>query len=151
MSDAPELHLERQLDTPYDSADAVLRRGPEAWLPGYEARGDKVTGELAFRQAGRRVGRRIEIEVGPVQLFAYGVTVHIEWRAADLAELFPTLDGHLRLERGQPSGALLRLAARYRPPGGRVGATADRALLHHVAESSVEDFLDRIAEKLASS
>lgn len=151
MTDAPELHLERVLEGPYDSAEATLRKGPKAWLPGFEAVGDRVTGELTYRQAGRRVSRRIEITVGPVQRFAYGVTVRLEWQAADHARLYPTLDGHLRLERGQPSGAVLRLAARYRPPGGRVGATADRTVLHRVAEASVTDFLERIAKNLCGS
>jgi hypothetical protein len=145
-----ELHLERVLDQPYGELESALRAGPEGWLPGVQRQGDELTAELAYVQAGSRISRRIEIDVGPVQRFAYGVTVHVRWKAARHAELYPELDGHLRLERRRPSGCNLRLDARYAPPGGRLGAAADRALMHHVAESSVRDFLDRVAELLAS-
>ena len=148
MAEAPELHLERTLAAEYDAAEAALREGPKRWLPGYAEEGGSLSGELAFRQGGQRIRRRISVEVGPVQRFAYGCTVHVEWRGAGHPELYPTLDGHLRLERRQPAGAVLSFAARYRPPGGRLGATADRAVMHRVAASSVEDFLDRVAESL---
>jgi hypothetical protein len=148
VSEAPELHFERVLESAYDGAEAALRGGPRRWLPGYADAGGEITGELAYRQGSGRIRRRISIDAGPVQRFAYGVTVHVEWHGADHPELYPTLDGHLRLERRRPSGAVLRLAARYRPPGGRLGATADRAVMHRVAESSVEDFLDRVVKSL---
>lgn len=148
MADRSELHLMTVLEAPYESMEQVLREGPQAWLPGFEQEGDRVTAELAAEQSHRRIKRRIEVETGPVQRFAYGVTVRLEWRAARHSELFPELEGHLRLERRQPAGCTLRLDARYVPPGGSVGATVDRALMHRIAESSVQDFLDRVASLL---
>jgi hypothetical protein len=145
-----ELHLERILEEPYEQAERVLRGGPQQWLPGFAMEGQQVTAGLAYERAGRRVSRRIAVELGAVQLFAYGVSVRIKWRAARHSRFYPELEGHLRLERRQPAGCRLRLDARYVPPGGRVGASVDKAVLHRIAESSVEDFTDRIAQALSN-
>ena len=148
--ESAELHIEEVLQGPFADLERALRAGPERWLPGYSREEGRITGELAYEQAGRRTKRQIEVRAGPVQRFAYGVTVHVRWKAARHSELYPELEGHLRLERGQPSGSRLRFDARYAPPGGRLGARVDRALMHHVAESSVRDFLARVGEQLAS-
>jgi hypothetical protein len=140
-----ELHLERDLDVAYEAAEHVLEAGPREWLPGFAQEGERVTAELAFEQSGRRVTRRVEVLLGTVQPFAYGVAVRVEWEGARRPQLYPRLEGHLRLERGQPAGSALRFDARYAPPAGWLGAAADRALMHHVAESSVADFVDGVA------
>lgn len=151
MAEGFELHLQRALDEPYEALEAGLRAGPEKWLPGFQRTGDRITGELAYEQAGAHVKRRTEVRVGPVQLFAYGVTIQVGWKGARHPELYPELEGHLRLERRQPSGSVLRLDARYTPPAGRIGATVERALMHHVAEASVRDFFDRVTEILTAA
>jgi hypothetical protein len=150
MADRMEIHLERVIEEPYAALETALRAGPARWLPGFDDEGERVTGELIYEQAGGRVKRRIEVRPGPVQRFAYGVTVRIEWKAAQHSEFYPELEGHLRLERRQPSGSILRLEARYAPPGGWLGTTVDRALMHRVAESSVRDFLARVADLLVA-
>jgi hypothetical protein len=149
MRDPTELHFQRTLEVAYETVEARLKEGPERWLPGFKTDGDRITGELSYDQGGARVRRRTEVHVGPVQRFAYGVTVQVGWRGAGHHELYPELDGHLRLEPDHPSGCKLRFDARYTPPGGRVGATIDRALMHHVAESSVGGFLDGVVNRVA--
>lgn len=150
MAEGFELHLERILVEPYEAAERVLRAGSQEWLPGFAKEGEQVTAELAYEQAGRRVSRRIAVELGAVQLFAYGVSVRIKWRAARHPDLYPELEGHLRLERRRPAGCSLRLDARYVPPGGRLGASVDKAVLHRIAESSVGDFTDRVVQALSN-
>lgn len=149
MTEDFELHLERGLDLPYEAAEPVLRAGPRAWLPGFAQEGEHTTSELAFEQSGGRVTRRIEVQLGSVQLFAYGVAVRIEWAGARHPQLYPRLEGHLRLERRQPAGSTLRFDASYDPPAGPLGAAVDRAVMHRVAESSVADFVDGVAAALA--
>ena len=150
MAEGFELHLERTLSADYDTAVGVLRAGPERWLPGFAAEGERLTAELAFDQAGRRIGRRIEVALGTVQPFAYGVTVRVQWQAVRRPHLYPTLDGHLRLEPGQDAGCRLRFDVRYVPPAGKLGASVDRALLYRVADATVADFLDRVAAFLGA-
>lgn len=148
LGDTFELHLQHVIDRPYEVLEDRLRSGPENWVPGFARDRERISGELAFEQSGARIRRRIAVHVGPVQRFAYGLTVQIGWKGARRPQLYPKLEGHLRLERRQPSGSSLRLDARYTPPAGKVGATVDRALLHRVAESSVRDFLAGVAERL---
>lgn len=150
MADEAELHVERIVERPYVAVEARLREGPGQWLPGFRRDGDRMTGELAYERAGARISRRTEVRVGPLQRFAYGVTIQVRWRGARHPELYPELEGHLRVEPHDPSGATLRFDARYAPPGGRVGAAVDRALMRHVAESSVRDFVAGVAERLAA-
>ena len=151
MAESFELHLARDVAAPYDEAVEVLRSGPERWLPGFERDGGRVTGQLAFDQVGRRLARRVEVTLGSVQPFAYGVTVRLEWKGARRPQLYPRLDGHLRLERGLASGSRLRFDARYVPPAGGLGASLDRAVMHRVAAATVNDFLDRVADVLAGA
>lgn len=151
MGDTFELHLQREIDQPYESVAERLRGGPEQWLPGYAADGDHVTGELAYQRGGARIQRRTEVQIGPVQKFAYGVTVQVGWKGASHPEFYPELEGHLRFEPGRAaSHSNMRFDARYTPPGGKVGASVDRALMHRVAESSVRDFLNGVAERLTA-
>jgi hypothetical protein len=145
-----ELHLERALDAPLEQVAAALHEGPARWLPGFRREGERQTAELTWPRMGSGIARRIEVETGPVQRFAYGLTVHVRWKAATHAELYPELDGHLRVEGRKPSGSSLRFDARYIPPGGRLGATVDRTVMHRVAEGSVEDFLERVSRLLAA-
>lgn len=149
MTEPVEIHVEKDLDASYDRAEATLREGPERWLPGFERSGEAMTGELRFHRAGVNVSRRTEVGVGPVQRFADGVTVHVDWKGAQHPEVYPQLDGHVRVERRREGGLRLRFDARYTPPAGRLGATMDRAVMHNVAESSVRDFVDRVATRLA--
>jgi hypothetical protein len=72
----------------------------------------------------------------------------IRWRPASAAGLIPELDGDLEVAALTPAASQLSISARYSPPLGSVGAAIDRALLHRVAEATLKDFLDRIAEAL---
>ncbi|MGH7921527.1 MAG: hypothetical protein ACREQM_16525 [Candidatus Dormibacteraceae bacterium] len=150
MAEDFELHLARDLATPYEAALRVLEAGPERWLPGFAQDGDRMTARLGFDQAGRHIGRRIEVRVAPLQRFAYGVIVRLEWKGARRPRLYPRLEGHLRLERGEADRSRLRFDARYVPPAGRLGASVDRTLMSRVADVTLNDFLDRVAERLAA-
>ena len=42
----------------------------------------------------------------------------------------------------------LAINVRYEPPLGIIGAVADRALMHRVAEATIKDFTDQVATRL---
>jgi hypothetical protein len=76
--------------------------------------------------------------------------LQLRWEAAGATgNLFPVLDADLTL---RPAGelAVLRLDGTYRPPLGAVGATLDRALLHHVAHATIRAFVRQIAGALTN-
>lgn len=149
MPETLELHLARELDVSYDMAAAALNAGPSRWLPGFEEEGERVTARLALARAGRRVGRRVEVHLGKVQRFGYGVTLRIEWQDARRPAFYPRLEGHLRLERGgEDRSCRFRFDARYTPPAGALGGSVDRAVLHRVADATVRDFFSGVAQRL---
>ena len=143
-----ELHFATSIEQPYRAVAATLAEGPLAWLPQVELAPGAYTSELGIGNGDGRISRRLLVTAGAAQPFAYGLLVPIEWRAAQHPERYPTLAGVLRLE---PSGPVcrLRLDAHYVPPAGRLGAAIDRALLHNVAETSVKEFVQRVAARLA--
>jgi hypothetical protein len=46
------------------------------------------------------------------------------------------------------ASATLCSSARYQPPLGLLGSAADRALLHRVAEATIRDFVQRLAQAI---
>lgn len=151
MSQRLELHLARDLSTPYEVASEVLQAGPDRWLPGFEEHEGQITARLAMASPGGRMARRVAIQLGQVQPFGYGLSVRLEWQDARRPALYPRLEGHLRAERGEEGRCRLRFDAGYAPPAGPLGGSADRAVLHRVAESTVGDFFDTIAERLGGA
>lgn len=146
-----ELHFTTTIEHPYPSVAAVLSEGPLAWLPDVELAQEAYVTQLAIGEEDHRVSRRVIVSTGAMRPLGYGVAMPVEWQAAEHPERYPTLSGSLRLEPAGPAGTRLRLDAHYRPPGGKLGAAADRALLHRVAEASVRDFVERVAERLRRS
>jgi len=79
-------------------------------------------------------------------------TVALRWQATGATGgLFPALDADITLLPDGEQAILLGLAGVYRPPGGTVGVTLDRALLHVVATATVRAFLGRLAEAIGGS
>jgi hypothetical protein len=64
--------------------------------------------------------------------------------------LIPSLEADIELGELGPGRTQLSISARYTPPLGPLGHALDRALLHRVAEATVKDFLDRVAERLSA-
>lgn len=113
------------------------------------------------------VGWRSTVHGGPL---LQAVRVRL-WLARDLPDAFsrhiiwepgrhdralarramPTLHGQLRLEHQHPSGAVLELDGNYRPPGGRAGDLLDVVALRRIADTTVERFLEEIADRMTAA
>jgi hypothetical protein len=84
------------------------------------------------------------VDLGPVVMRSDGgCDVELAWRSASLAPLFPVFAGHLS---ARPTG--LTIEGHYAPPGGLVGRTADRMLLHTAARGTARWFLGHLAAAL---
>jgi hypothetical protein len=75
----------------------------------------------------------------------------IRWQASELPGLFPALDADLEVAPLGPGRTQLAISARYAPPFGRLGKVIDRAVLSRVAEATLKDFLDRVADAIVRS
>ena len=129
---------------------AVLGRRRSAWLGevvGKPAKGGAgrylIDLELRVGDAAPRVTFRkaAYVDVGPLVTDPEGPSLEISWQAAGLTPLFPVFAGRLSWLDGT-----LYLDGYYAPPGGGVGALADKLLLNVAARATAKRLLERIAE-----
>ncbi len=83
------------------------------------------------------------VDIGPIQMLNNGWEAELSWRASSLAPLFPVFSGMLVARADE-----LTVSGWYAPPGGALGAAADRALLHIAAGGTARWLLaelDRVA------
>ena len=94
------------------------------------------------------MAREIRVTLGPPRDRGIAVVVPVSWQSSGLPALFPVLDGDVELLPRNPDYCRVSLFASYVPPFGQLGGQLNRALLHHVAQSTVRSFLVRMAESL---
>ena len=124
--------------------------GPAAlWLPGLAERahhrGDVLLAEVGFGEA-VRIKRTVAVELGRSVRTGSTFVFPLRWAASAGAGLFPSLDADLEVAPIRPGRTQLAMSARYDPPFGTVGRVIDRAVLSRVAEATLKDFLDRVAD-----
>jgi hypothetical protein len=131
--------------------DAILS-APSTWMPGLAStanyRGDALLAEVGFGDE-VRVARRVAIEFGEPVHTPTKTVLPLRWNAAGAAGLFPSLDADLEIAAMGPERTQLAMSARYVPPLGVLGRVIDRTILFRVAEATLKDFLDRVAEALS--
>jgi hypothetical protein len=107
--------------------------------------------ELRFEIGGGAITRRVDARVGPLINGPGSLSVPLHWKGADHPSLFPVMDGELRIRDLDEHRIDLRLVGEYAPPLGALGAAADAAVGHRVAEKSLRAFLAAVAERLETS
>jgi len=144
------LQLHKTVHAPPQAVIQALNAGAQAWLPDFKEEHGQPTTELHYEEAGQHVTRRVLVRLGQIEStapFGHGVTVPLEWEALHHPELYPRLDGLVRVEE-RDGGSEVSFEARYVPPGGRLGAAVDRVLMGRVARASLGDFFDRVVARL---
>ncbi len=79
------------------------------------------------------------VDVGAISCRNDECTIHVSWRSASLAPLFPVFSGIHTVTRGE-----IRLQGYYAPPGGDVGLVLDKAFLSIAARGTARWFLGRV-------
>jgi hypothetical protein len=97
-----------------------------------------------------RLARDVDLEIGIPEIHSSGVVYPVHWTASGANLLFPELQADLVLTKQGSRKTSLTLRGTYRPPLGVLGRLADRAGLHLVAEATVKNWMDRLAEALSS-
>ncbi|HEY0492320.1 MAG TPA: hypothetical protein VGD57_02490 [Candidatus Dormibacteraeota bacterium] len=143
-----------ELEHSMPALERALLQAPSSWLPALaetaDERGERLLAEVGFRFEGRRIVKKVVVTVGNAVSTSNRTFVPIAWRATGVAGFFPVLDGDLEVAALSPTRTQLAFSGQYRPPLGLMGRTADRTLLSRIAEGTIKDFVDRIAERLAS-
>ncbi len=73
------------------------------------------------------------------------------WKASFPERLFPTMEGKVELAPVDGLTTRLTVSGMYQPPLGRVGRQLDQAVMHSVAEATVKELAESIAERLEIS
>jgi hypothetical protein len=143
-----------ELPLPPEVVERALARDPRVWLPGLAEqanhRGDVLLAEMGFGER-IRIRRTVLLELGRPVRSGSKVVSPLRWAASGPAGLFPSLDADLEVAPVGDGRTQLAMSARYVPPFGGVGRVIDRALLSRVAEATLKDFLDRVADKIMIS
>jgi hypothetical protein len=140
-----------QIQVPFDVA--VQRLEPVlAELGGwaYEA---YRTGELLRAKVGPGrttpvLAKTVVMETGEPEYGHDLFTVPIAWKATGTPMLFPMMTAELRLAGVSDGTTQIRLSGSYSVPFGSIGQIFDDALLHRIAESTVQNFVLRVANAL---
>jgi len=139
-----------ELPLPPDHVEWALLATPEHWLPALvgdaATRGEGLLAEVGIGPPSRRVGLPVTVRLGDPVRFPSKTLLPMTWEPVKGGSLFPTLDADIEVGPLGPQRTQLSINGRYQPPLGRLGRAVDRALLHRVAEATVKDFLDRVAE-----
>lgn len=142
-----------ELSHPMAELEQTLLKSAPSWMPDMavvaDERGQRLLMEVGFPvDRHYRIVKQVSVVIGKTIRSSSRTLVPISWRATGPSGLFPVLEGDLELAPLGPARTQLALSAQYRPPLGLIGKTFDRTVLSRVAEATIKDFVDRIAQHL---
>jgi hypothetical protein len=142
------VHHSVHIDRPIEGCARTLARGPRRWFPRLGNKNDYGVGP---RIGGVAIRKRVMVKAGePVQSGNW-TEVPVTWKASFPEKLFPMMTGKVELAPVDGRITRLTVSGMYEPPLGRVGKELDDALMHRVAEATVRELAETIAERLETS
>lgn len=94
--------------------------------------------------------KEVHLEIGLAEIRRAGLVYPIAWTATKAGGLFPRLSADLILTHVGKEKTKICLEGTYEPPLGPIGRAIDRVALKNVAEATVQDWVDRVAESVSS-
>lgn len=131
--------VERRLD--------LVRSDLEEWADIAYREGEELRSRVGPIDA---LAKSVSLEIGLAEIHRSGLVYPIRWTAIGGAALFPELNADLALSQMGPTMTSLALDGTYEPPLGMVGRVADRVVLGRVAEATVRNWVDRLAEAVSA-
>jgi hypothetical protein len=120
-----------------------------AGLRAVERNGDRLAGRVHPPGPLAVLGPLVDATVGRPLALGDRVVVPLCWRPRRAPALFPALDAEVALGRAGPAATTVSVAGSYRPPGGAVGSSADRVVLHRIGQATMAAVVTGIAQALA--
>lgn len=96
------------------------------------------------------LAKEVKLEIGPREVQRKGLVYPIRWVATGASSLFPTMTGDLVLSHAGSIGTRISFEGTYEPPMGPLGKVVDRIALRRLAESTVQNWVDRISGAVAA-
>jgi hypothetical protein len=94
------------------------------------------------------IAKEVKLYIGPAEIHRTGLFYPLHWSAVGSEVLFPHLIADLVVSHIGPERTKIAIDGIYQPPLGKFGIAVDRILLRRVAESTVEAWMNRLAESL---
>jgi hypothetical protein len=106
---------------------------------------------LVTKIGGGGVAKKVLLDLGTPVRAEGSIAQPLVWWATGTPGLFPTMDAELVVTSLGEDLTQVTFQGTYKPPLGPVGKLIDKALLHHFAEVSVKDFVDRVVTLLRTA
>lgn len=95
--------------------------------------------------------KKVRLSIGLAEIRRAGVVYPVSWTAVGGHRLFPKLTAELIVSHVGRDRSKIALQGTYDPPLGVIGRVVDRTLLKNVAESTIQDWVDRVATAVSSN
>jgi hypothetical protein len=135
-------HVPVELGLVQSRIDAV-RSSLEEWAGVAYREGEELHARVG--PAELTYAKEVRLGIGPGEVRPAGIVYPVTWTAVGAEVLFPRLDADLILTHLGWGRTKLTLEGNYAPPMGPVGRVIDRIILKNIAESTVQDWVDRVA------
>ena len=125
-------------------SDALLGGVPK-WFLDLSGKEESAVG---LQIAGIPVRKSVQVELGEPVKTATWLEIPLSWKATFPRQLFPMMTGKIELAPVDKNVTRLTVSGMYEPPLGRVGRQLDAAVMHKVAEATVQELAESIARRL---
>jgi hypothetical protein len=128
------VHIRR----PIKELSAALLESPSSWFPK----------SVGLHVAGIPVRKRVKVQFGEPAKTSTWAVIPISWTPTFGEKLFPVMNGKVDVSPVSNDETRLTVSGMYEPPLGRLGEQLDEALMHNVAEGTVKELAELIAQRL---
>ena len=137
---------------PYSSVAVtrILTDRGHHWTISLDGDGRSQLAKVGVKLGDIPIYKHVRLQVGNSYLAEHreSVMLAVSWTAVGGPPLFPRMEGTLHADPYGSQSTRLTLNARYDPPMGALGRLIDRALMHRLAQSTMDDFVLRLAAAL---
>ena len=140
-----QVHHSIHIGSPILAVSVALAKGSIEWFPRLQETDLAAVGPVV---AGIGIRKNVDVEFGEPVAAGGWTEVPVTWRARSVPHLFPVMTGKIELAPVDSRNTRLTVCGMYRAPLGDLGRFLDGALMHNVAEATVKDLAESIAERL---
>jgi hypothetical protein len=131
------VHIQR----PVKQVSDALLASPSKWFPK----------SVGVHVAGIPVRKKVNVEFGEAVRTSTWAVIPISWKPTFGRKLIPMMSGKVDVSPVSTDETRLTVSGMYEPPLGRLGEQLDEALMHNVAEGTVKELAELIAQRLQGS
>jgi hypothetical protein len=137
---------------PYSSlaVTRILTDPRHHWTISLDGDGQAQLAKVGVKLGNVPIYKHVRLQVGRSHVAPNrdSVMLAVSWIAVGGPPLFPSMEGTLHADPYGSQSTRLTLNARYDPPMGALGTLIDRTLMHRLAQSTMDDFVLRLAASL---